>query len=89
MGERDLKCTPWGNPTRNPKGWKSPCYLITDAHYPTFEEMMTKTDWAKYGVGNDPRCANCMMHCGFEPTVVREVGKRFPDLWEMVLWNLK
>ncbi len=88
MGERDLKCTPWGNPTRNPQGWKSPCYLITDTHYPSFEEMMDRTDWAKYGVGNDPRCANCMMHCGFEPTVVQEVGKRFSDLKEMVVWNM-
>lgn len=89
MGERDLKCTPWGNPTRNPQGWKSPCYLITDAHYPTFKDLMEKTAWEKYGVGNDPRCANCMMHCGFEPTVVREVGKRFSDLWEMIVWNMK
>ena len=89
MGERELQCTPWGNPTRNPQGWKSPCYLITDGHYPTYRELMEKTDWSKYGVGNDPRCANCMMHCGFEPTVVREVGKRFSDLWEMIVWNMK
>ncbi len=89
MGERSLKCTPWGNPTRNPKGWKSPCYLITDTHYPTYSDLMTKTPWSKYGVGNDPRCANCMMHCGFEPTVVQEVGKSFSDLWEMVVWNMK
>jgi len=86
-GERHLECTPWGNPTYNPRGWKSPCYLITDTHYKTFEELMTKTDWSKYGTGNDPRCANCMMHCGYEPTVVREVGKRFSDLWEMIQWN--
>lgn len=89
MGERDLKCTPWGNPTRNPQGWKSPCYLITDTHYPTYKDLMEKTPWEKYGVGNDPRCANCMMHCGFEPTVVQEVGKRLPDLWEMIVWNMK
>ena len=86
-GERHLECTPWGNPTYNPQGWKSPCYLITDTHYKTFEELMTKTEWSKYGTGHDPRCANCMMHCGFEPTVVREVGKNFSDLWEMIVWN--
>lgn len=87
-GDRDLCCTPWGNPTRNPQGWKSPCYLITDTHYPTFRELMEKTEWEKYGNGNDPRCSNCMMHCGFEPTVVREVGNRLSDIWEMIMWNL-
>lgn len=87
-GKRDLECTPWGNPTFNPQGWKGPCYLITDAHYRTFEELMTKTDWSKYGTGKDPRCTNCMMHCGFEPTVVREMGKNFSELWEMIRWNL-
>lgn len=86
-GERDLECTPWGNPTYNTQGWKSPCYLITNTHYETFQELMSKTDWSKFGVGRDPRCANCMMHCGFEPTVVRQVGNRFSDLWEMVRWN--
>jgi hopanoid biosynthesis associated radical SAM protein HpnH len=88
MGEKKLDCTPWANPTRNTRGWKAPCYLITDAHYPTFREMMEKTDWDKYGVGRDERCAQCMMHCGFEPTVVSEVGKNWRDLWEMITWNL-
>jgi hopanoid biosynthesis associated radical SAM protein HpnH len=87
-GEQKLQCTPWGNPTRNPQGWKAPCYLITDAHYPTFKEMMEKTDWSKYGVGRDPRCAQCMMHCGFEPTVVNEIGKSPKDIIEMIFWNL-
>jgi hopanoid biosynthesis associated radical SAM protein HpnH len=88
MGEKELECTPWGNPTRNTQGWKAPCYLITDRHYPSYREMMEKTDWNKYGVGKDERCAQCMMHCGFEPTVVSEVGKSWKDIWEMVLWNL-
>ncbi len=87
-GERKLDCTPWGNPTRNPLGWKAPCYLITDTHYPTYREMMAKTDWNRYGVGKDERCAQCMMHCGFEPTVVTEVGKSWKDIWEMIVWNL-
>jgi hopanoid biosynthesis associated radical SAM protein HpnH len=87
-GEKKLECTPWGNPTRNPLGWKAPCYLITDAHYPTFAEMMAKTDWKKYGVGRDPRCAQCMMHCGFEPTVVNEIGKSWKDMLEMMIWNM-
>jgi hopanoid biosynthesis associated radical SAM protein HpnH len=87
-GERKLECTPWGNPTRNPKGWKAPCYLITDTHYPSYREMMAETDWSRYGVGKDERCAQCMMHCGFEPSVVIEVGKSWKDIWEMILWNM-
>jgi hopanoid biosynthesis associated radical SAM protein HpnH len=85
-GERDYECTPWANPTRNPQGWRSPCYQIVDAHYPTFREMMDRTDWDSYGVGRDPRCAQCMMHSGFEPTVVRQM--RGADLWSMLRWNL-
>ena len=87
-GEKKLECTPWGNPTRNPQGWKAPCYLITDAHYPTYREMMEKTDWSRYGVGRDERCAQCMMHCGFEPTVVSEVAKSWKDMVEMAVWNM-
>ncbi len=87
-GERKLDCTPWGNPTRNTQGWKAPCYLITDAHYDTYREMMEKTDWSRYGVGKDERCAQCMMHCGFEPSVVSEVGKSWKDIWEIMVWNM-
>jgi len=87
-GEKKLQCTPWGNPTRNTRGWKAPCYLITDTHYPTFREMMEKTDWNRYGVGRDERCAQCMMHCGFEPTVVNEISKSWKDIVEMAIWNL-
>lgn len=87
-GEKKLQCTPWGNPTRNPRGWKAPCYLITDGHYSTFKEMMEKTDWSRYGVGRDERCAQCMMHCGFEPTVVNEISKSWKDILEMAIWNL-
>ena len=87
-GERDLKCTPWGAPTFNSQGWKGPCYLITDDHYRTFDELMQKTDWERYENKQDERCTNCMMHSGFEPTVVREVGKSWKDVWEMLRWNL-
>lgn len=88
-GERDLLCTPWGNPTRNYHGWKSPCYLITDKHCKTFDELMETTDWEKYKLRKDHRCKNCMVHCGVEPTVVLESGKRFSDTMEMALWNLR
>ena len=85
-GKRSLKCTPWGNPTRNPQGWKSPCYLITDTHYRTFAELMERTDWEHYVSGADSRCAQCMVHCGFEPTIVRQMGAK--DLWRMLKWNI-
>ncbi|MGQ3686274.1 MAG: adenosyl-hopene transferase HpnH [Candidatus Loosdrechtia sp.] len=88
-GERHLRCTPWGNPTMNYLGWKSPCYLITDTHYKTFNEYIRKTDWEKYREGGDPRCKNCMMHCGFEPTVVLEGGKRLSDIIEMAKWGIR
>jgi len=86
VGNRSLRCTPWGNPTRNPRGWKSPCYLITDGHYATFDELMSRTDWDHFVSGRDPRCAQCMVHCGFEPTIVREMNGR--DLLRMIQWNL-
>lgn len=89
MGERDLCCTPWGSPTRNPYGWKSPCYLITDAYYPAFQEMMEKTDWEAYGSGRDRRCRNCMVHCGYEPSVMRQVFGKPVDLLHLMLWNLE
>ncbi len=85
-GERHYECTPWANPTRNPLGWRSPCYQILDTHYPTFDELMSRTPWERYGEGRDPRCAQCMMHSGFEPSVVRHLGLK--DAWRMLRWNL-
>src|SRR5215207_7421755 len=67
-GKRELSCTAWGNPTRNVKGWKGPCYLITDQHHASFRDLMDNTDWEQYGRGKDPRCEHCMVHCGYEPT---------------------
>jgi hopanoid biosynthesis associated radical SAM protein HpnH len=85
-GEREYQCTPWANPTRNPQGWRSPCYQILDEHYPTFAELMEKTEWDRYGTARDPRCAQCMMHSGFEPSVVQNLTLR--DMWTMLRWNL-
>lgn len=87
-GERQYECTPWANPTRNPRGWRSPCYQILDGHHATFQELMELTPWEHYGEGRDPRCAQCMMHSGFEPTAVRLAGKRMKDMWELLRWNL-
>jgi len=86
-GKKELVCTPWSTPTRNPKGWKRPCYLITDGHYRSFRELMEETPWEKYGVGNDPRCANCMVHCGFEGSALDAIGKSLPSLWRTITWN--
>ena len=87
-GERALACTPWSNPTRNPIGWKRPCYLITDGHVSTFRELMEETDWEKYGAGNDPRCANCMLHSGYEASAIEAAGKSARDMWRMARWTL-
>jgi hopanoid biosynthesis associated radical SAM protein HpnH len=86
-GLRELKCTAWGNPTRNPLGWRSPCYLIADHHYSSYRELVERTDWGRYGVGRDPRCQDCMVHCGFEPTAALMVNKRKGDLWKMIRWQ--
>jgi hopanoid biosynthesis associated radical SAM protein HpnH len=69
-GKEDYECTPWGNPTYNPLGWQRPCYLIDDGYAASFAELMAATYWKRYGVGRDPRCENCMVHCGFEPSAV-------------------
>jgi hopanoid biosynthesis associated radical SAM protein HpnH len=87
-GERELTCTAWGNPTRNIKGWKGPCYLITDEHYATFQELMDKTQWQEYGHGKDPRCEHCMVHCGFEPSAALGVNPKFGDSFKMLWWQM-
>jgi hopanoid biosynthesis associated radical SAM protein HpnH len=86
-GERPLDCVPWGTVTYNPQGWKRPCYLITDAHVSSFAELMEDTDWSAYGPDADPRCADCMLHSGFEPAVMSSLrGPR--DWWQMIQWQL-
>ncbi|MCI0683122.1 MAG: adenosyl-hopene transferase HpnH [Gemmataceae bacterium] len=87
-GERELTCTAWGNPTRNIKGWKGPCYLITDEHHATFNDLMDKTEWHNYGHGKDPRCEHCMVHCGFEPSAALGVDGKFGDSFKMLAWQL-
>jgi hopanoid biosynthesis associated radical SAM protein HpnH len=87
-GKRELTCTAWGNPTRNVKGWKGPCYLITDEHHATFKGLMEDTNWDNYGYGKDPRCEHCMMHCGYEPSAALGVNGRLGDSLKMLLWQL-
>lgn len=88
-GERDLPCTAWGNPTYNTGGWKGPCYLITDAHWETFEQLMSQTPWENYGRGADPRCEHCMVHCGYEPSAALGVNAKLGDSLKMLTWALQ
>jgi hopanoid biosynthesis associated radical SAM protein HpnH len=69
-GKVDFPCTAWAIPNYSLFGWQRPCYLMSDGYVPTYRELIEKTDWDKYGRGKDPRCANCMAHCGYEPTAV-------------------
>ncbi|RJQ86248.1 adenosyl-hopene transferase HpnH [Amycolatopsis panacis] len=69
-GKRDLECTPWGIPSYSLLGWQRPCYLLDDGYTETYQELLETTDWNAFGRGKDPRCANCMAHCGYEPTAV-------------------
>jgi hypothetical protein len=97
-GHRDLTCSAWAIPTRNLMGWKAPCYFMTDAvgtngtgHYKTYAEMLEKVDWDKYGivdgVARDPRCENCMTHCGYEPTASLGLQAKRGDTWKTVRFN--
>jgi len=71
MGKRNYKCTPWGMPTYNIFGWQKPCYLLQDGYAESYKELMETTEWASYGTeSGNPQCANCMVHCGYEPTSV-------------------
>ena len=72
-GNQTYQCTPWGNPTRNIFGWQKPCYLLVGEGYaPTFSALMNETNWDNYGSGKNPKCANCMVHCGYEATAVND-----------------
>jgi hopanoid biosynthesis associated radical SAM protein HpnH len=74
-GNQTYHCTPWGNPTRTVFGWQKPCYLLGEGYAKTFKELMEGTDWDSYGVGNYEKCADCMVHSGFEATSVEDTFK--------------
>ena len=69
-GKVDFDCTAWGIPSYSVFGWQRPCYLMADGYTSTYKELVETTDWSRYGRGRDPRCDNCMAHCGYEPTAV-------------------
>lgn len=82
MGRREYECTPWGNPTFNIFGWQKPCYLLQDGYVDTFKELIEGTDWENYGrASGNPSCAQCMVHCGYEPTAVNHTFASFGGLW--------
>ena len=87
-GRRDLTCVAWANPTYNVRGWRGPCYLLGDAHYDTYQELISSTDWDHLGPGGDPRCEHCMVHCGFEPSAVLRPKKGFRDMLRMAMWQM-
>jgi MoaA/NifB/PqqE/SkfB family radical SAM enzyme len=90
-GKRDLTCTAWAIPTRNIKGWKAPCYLMTDGHYARYQEMLDQLDWNKYGVvdgvARDSRCENCMVHCGYEQSGALGTNYQSGDNWKNIKFN--
>lgn len=97
-GKRDLTCSAWAIPTRNMAGWKAPCYFMTDAvgtngtgHFKSYAELLKEVDWNKYGVvdgvARDPRCENCMTHCGYEPTASLGLNAKPGDTWKTIKFN--
>ena len=87
-GQRKLDCAAWANPTYNVRGWKGPCYLVTDRHYPTYRELVEETDWDALGPEGDPRCRHCLVHCGFEPAAVFAANRRLSDMVKMAVWQM-
>jgi hopanoid biosynthesis associated radical SAM protein HpnH len=95
-GQRELTCSAWAIPTRNISGWKAPCYVMSDyakskGHYASYRELLEKVDWDSYGVvdgvARDPRCENCMMHCGYEPTAALGLCPLPGDTWKTIAFN--
>ncbi len=83
-GERDYQCTAWSNPTYTIMGWRLPCYPLADEHVDKMSKVMQPEVWDKYGVGKDPRCANCMMHCGFESATIFNAITRPKDWFTLI-----
>lgn len=82
MGKQDFKCTPWGMPTYNIFGWQKPCYLLQDGYTDTFKELLDTTEWSNYGTeSGNPKCANCMVHSGYEASAVDYTFGGLRGLW--------
>jgi hopanoid biosynthesis associated radical SAM protein HpnH len=72
MGKKEYQCTPWGNPTYNVFGWQTPCYLLQEGYTKSFRELMETTAWQDYGTSANEKCAECMVHCGYEASAVSD-----------------
>lgn len=83
-GQVDVDCLPWSTPTLTPAGWRQPCYLIADTHCRSYQELISNTPWERYGPQHDPRCAKCMVHCGYEAGVLDRIRRHPLDLRKMV-----
>ena len=85
MGKRDYPCTPWGMPTFNVFGWQKPCYLLQDGYADSFQELLDSTEWEHYGTeSGNPRCANCMVHSGYEASAVNDTFSSWRGFWDTV-----
>ncbi|MDO8528138.1 MAG: adenosyl-hopene transferase HpnH [Deltaproteobacteria bacterium] len=89
QGKREYQCTPWGNPTFNVFGWQKPCYLLQDGYVSSFKELMTDTNWDNYGTGKNEKCADCMVHCGYEATAVDDTFGSWRGLFDTVRFMIK
>jgi hopanoid biosynthesis associated radical SAM protein HpnH len=90
MGKRNFACTPWGMPTYNVFGWQKPCYLLQDGYADTFDELLAETEWANYGTeSGNPKCANCMVHSGYEASAVNYAFGSIRGMFEMVAGFMK
>jgi hopanoid biosynthesis associated radical SAM protein HpnH len=80
IGEKDYECTPWGMPSYSLFGWQKPCYLLGEGYCETYQELLEQTDWSQYGrASGNPKCADCMVHCGYEPTAAED-AMRLPNI---------
>jgi hypothetical protein len=85
MGKQHYKCTPWGMPTYNVFGWQKPCYLLQDGYADTFQEMLDSTEWQNYGTeSGNPKCANCMVHSGYEASAVDHTFSGLGGMWATI-----
>jgi len=88
-GNQTYHCTPWGNPTRTVFGWQRPCYLLGEGYAKTFKELIEDTDWDKYGTGNYEKCADCMVHSGFEASAVMDSVRKPWKVATLALFGIK
>jgi hypothetical protein len=88
-GNQEAHCTPWGMPARNVFGWQKPCYLLGEGYTKTFKELMETTDWESYGTGAYEKCANCMAHCGYEPTAANLAVKHPLKALKIALFGVR